>query len=470
MARNVALLVLDTVRKEYFNEYAPRLQARSDASYEECRAAAAWTVPSHASMFTGELAHEHGVHTHNRNFGSLDAEDTFLADLNDYRTIGVSANVYAGPTFGFDDLFDEFTAVTGYNWFLDGMNVEQFLKTSDREGLDRYRAFLSAAFGHPHTLKSLLNGFNFKLETLTEGASVPKLSDDGADHVVEASKRHVAGGDEPFFLFTNLMDAHPPFQHTRGYDRDLHDAPSDWTSLDFDYWAVRENHSVAANQANLDNFRSLYGAAVDYLDRQLAPFVDWLLDATNRETTVVITADHGEELGYECEDYRIGHLGSLGEGLLHVPCLVVNPPGDLNTDGYFSHLNLGTLVQGLARGETPSVVGERAVAEMVGGMRQDFDAPLSEERFEYWNRMLRAAYDGDRKVVWDSLGEVRGRAYDVSGPASTETALDEEVAAPEWCGEYFESDIAVYKQRVRTGEARALDDVTENQLEGLGYL
>lgn len=34
MKRNVALVVLDTVRKDYFDEYAPRLRRASDSSFE----------------------------------------------------------------------------------------------------------------------------------------------------------------------------------------------------------------------------------------------------------------------------------------------------------------------------------------------------------------------------------------------------------------------------------------------------
>jgi len=69
--RNVVLIVLDTVRKDYFDEYAYRLQDRSDVTFSNCRAASSWSVPSHASMITGELPHVHGIHTHDRYFDNL---------------------------------------------------------------------------------------------------------------------------------------------------------------------------------------------------------------------------------------------------------------------------------------------------------------------------------------------------------------------------------------------------------------
>jgi len=49
--RNVVVICLDTVRKDYFDRYAPRLQDRADVIYDQCRAVSSWSVPSHASMF-----------------------------------------------------------------------------------------------------------------------------------------------------------------------------------------------------------------------------------------------------------------------------------------------------------------------------------------------------------------------------------------------------------------------------------
>jgi hypothetical protein len=43
-------------------------------------------------MMTGELPHQHGIHTHNRDFSSLERDDTFLSRLPNHDTIGVSAN------------------------------------------------------------------------------------------------------------------------------------------------------------------------------------------------------------------------------------------------------------------------------------------------------------------------------------------------------------------------------------------
>lgn len=81
-SRNVVLIVLDTVRKDFFDDYAPRLQEKADNSFDRCYAPSSWTIPSHASMLTGDLPHQHGVHTYNKGFGGIDFDSTFLSDLD----------------------------------------------------------------------------------------------------------------------------------------------------------------------------------------------------------------------------------------------------------------------------------------------------------------------------------------------------------------------------------------------------
>jgi arylsulfatase A-like enzyme len=236
---------------------------------------------------------------------------------------------------------------------------------------------------------------------------------------------------------------------------------------------VRTKTDIQGNEQNLRYFSDLYGASIDYLDRVLVDFLDILERAVDRETTVIITADHGEELGTEAEDRRIGHLGSLGEGLLHVPCQIVNPPAGWEPadDGYFSHLDLGQLVQSLVAETEPDITSDRAVAEIVGGMSEDFEAPLTNEEFDYWNRMQRCAYDGTRKIVWDSMGNATAYEPDWDDDCS-ERRLAVDVDTPSWYGDLFDIEIAKYKRQARKQEVddERIDGVTESRLSDLGYL
>lgn len=470
MTRNVVLICLDTVRKDYFDEHATRLQELADVSFEQCRAASAWSTPSHASMMTGELPSDHGIHTHNRTFHELDRRDTFLDGLSDYMALGASANVYASSTFGFDTVFDKYSDVAPHRRFPKGMDMEKFIQERELEGATRYIEFLRETLTHSHPLQSLANGGLFKLNDLLRRAPVPKLLDDGASIVTKEAVSMVDKTDDPFFLFTNFMDAHGPVHHVLGYDSNLHSASNTWTSFEFDDWDINVNGPGEKHQKDLQNHRELYAAAIDYLDRKVASFVEETQKKTDRETTFIVTADHGENLGFEADNELFGHTSSLTESLLHVPCYLINTPRGYQAkeEGYFSHLDLGDLITGMAKEETPAVFSDRVVAELVGiGVG---GAPNDEEEHRYWDRMLRSAYEGERKFVWDSLGGSKEYEIDYTRPC-WQTVSDDEVEIPKWALDFFNYDIDAYKKQARKNETGIdVDASTESRLEDLGYL
>jgi arylsulfatase A-like enzyme len=477
--RNVVLICLDTVRKDYFDEYAPRIRERAEVSFEQCRAASSWSVPSHASMMTGRLPSQHGVHDHHRDFSHLSREDTFLADLPEHFATAVSANVYASSAFGFDWMFDDFCEVSPDCRFPNGMHVGRFGYDYEGSEVGKYLAFAREAVQDEYPLESLANGAAVAFERFSEWLPFPKLLDDGANIIAREGVKTVRDSPEPLFLFTNFMDAHAPLRHTFGYDRSLHSASNTWHSEQFDNWDLnqRGKEGFETNRRDVALHREVYGAAIDYLDRKVVQFVENVQAATDEETTFVITADHGENLGYEAEDYMFGHDSSLSESLLHVPLYIVNPPAgcdyDAQEQGYFSHLRLGELIVGLASGETLDVFDERIPAELVGSSNAN---PPGDA--DYWNRMLRCVYgvDGpEEKVEWDSLGDSDRYELDHDRPC-WQRRVEEDVPYKDLDTEFFDEEISAYKRRAERDEAEAegkgpdVDEATQDRLQDLGYL
>lgn len=469
MTRNVALIILDTVRQDYFAEHATRLQSMSDVSFTQCRAASSCSVPSHASILTGELPHHHGIHSTAVDYSQLDEEATFFGDISEHRSVGVSTNTFAGEAFGFDRLFDEFVDVSWTRRFPDGLDAREFVTMTDADGLAFYTEFLRAALGHEHTLASLSNAALAQFDVLFSKLPVPKLLDDGANAALKAAEEHIGGGDEPVFLFVNLMEAHTPHQPVRGYDHSLYDAPNDWNSMDgLNQWKINRDGLDGQEEA-VERFRELYSAAIDYLDRKVAAFIERVQAATDRETTFIITSDHGENLGYSSDDTMIGHTSSLSEGLLHVPLTVVNPPDGYDTteQGYVSQTELGALVAGLADGRTPNVSAERIAAERITTTNSP-DVEADEQR--YWERMLRCVYEGERKWLWDSLGERHKYELDVERPNWQQGLPEEAVDIPSWADQFFFENIEEFQRQDSASVHEDLDEATRSRLEELGYL
>jgi arylsulfatase A-like enzyme len=468
-SRNLVLVCLDTVRKDFFDEYAPRLREEADVVYEDCRAASSWSAPSHASMFTGVLPHEHGVHAYHRDFSELSREDTFLGDLPDYDAYGASANVWASSSFGFDRFFDDFSDVSPDRRFPDGLDVAQFGQECERHGLARQAAFLRRALEHDRPLRSLGNGALVQLDRVFAKLPIPKPLDDGASLLVRETLRRVEDSEGPFFAFVNFMDAHGPLHHIRGYDRDLHDAPLDWSTRTVDFSAAVE----ANDEETLGRYRGLYGAAIDYLDRTVLDFFERVQRATDRETTFVITADHGNDLALDDRSLW-GHTHTrLTEGLLHVPCAVLNAPGEGRdvVAERVSHLRLGELLVGLANGERPDVTDERIAAERIG-----YSGPvhtMDDDLPEGGNRVLRCAYEDGGKFLWDADWVAEAYELDRDRPCverrldeapddETIRALDEEL---------FALDVETVAASIADADGGpAVDAATQQRLADLGYM
>jgi len=471
MERNVVVVCLDTVRKDYFDRFATRLSDAATVSYEQCRAASSWSTPSHASMLTGELPTAHGVHTHNTDFSTLSPAETVFGDLSDHTAIGVSANFFASPRYGFDELFDRFTAVDPDVLFQEAWDP---LDVS-ADGVERYLAYVRAASERGQLGKYAANFLAYQLGRLVDRLPVTDPRDKGARAIADESLRHIRATDGPFVLFTNFMDAHQPHYPFRGLDDSLYDVAPSWSSAEEFHerkWSINMADGVGDNEAFLDRFTQLYGASVEYLDRAVMDFLDRVRAVTDRETTVVITADHGENLAGPADEHMFEHTSSLSEGLLHVPLVVVNAPVDapMRVTDYVSHLQLPELVAGLARGDLPDVTRDRVAGEVVGLAPGGADFDADERR--YYDRLIRAAYDGDRKYVWDSLGDRTVYELDADRPCwQAETATPTE--PPAWKSTFFPEPASDVKERCARGEPdrpEAVGQFAETRLRDLGYL
>jgi arylsulfatase A-like enzyme len=261
------------------------------------------------------------------------------------------------------------------------------------------------------------------------------------------------------------MDAHGPVHHARGYDRSLHDAPLSWTARTVNL----EERITAGDEETLGWYRDLYGTSIDYLDRRIVGFIDRIQAVTDRETTVVVTADHGNDLALTDEEHWGHNATRLTEALLHVPLVVLNAPGDKEErqTHLVSHLELPELLVGLADGERPDITGTDVRAERIGnsGSMEQLEAgeiPLEE------NMITRALYRDGVKYVWDHHGNGEVYQLDPDRPCweqkrSSEFDIDEMEAA-------FETDIETVTQESRSTDPLDIDDGTADRLRELGYL
>jgi arylsulfatase A-like enzyme len=306
---NVLFVVMDTVRKDHLTPYGydrpttPGLAAFAEEAtvFEQAVAPAPWTLPVHASLFTGMYPSRHGADQENP---YLDGATTLAETLSaaGYDTACYSSNAWITPytnlTDGFDDQDNFFEVMPGE--FLSGPLARAWQTLNDNE---RLRAVADKLVSLGNTAHELLAG------------------GDGADSktpaVIDRTQEFVADS-ENFFAFVNLMDAHLPYHPPAEFREEF--APG----VDPD--AVCQNSKeFNAGARDIDDdeweaIRGLYDAEIAHIDAELTRLFDWL-KAEDRwdETTVVVCADHGELHG---EHDLYGHEFCLYDPLVNVPLLI----------------------------------------------------------------------------------------------------------------------------------------------------
>jgi arylsulfatase A-like enzyme len=293
---NVVLIVLDTLRADRLSLYgaprptSPNLDAWAAGRavvFDTVVAAAPWTLPSHASMFTGLDALSHGANTGD----PLPASLTTLAEI--LRAEGYTTH-----------------AITGGAFLTEPYGLMQ--------GFDAYRYYYPPVVDPSEAANDLVEGVDRAIEWLG-GAT-----------------------DRPFFLLFHTYETHSPYRAREPFYSAFHEPrpgepmpPVDTLTLT----PVRERGYLvtAALQARFDGpdspyrrlpeshfdmVNALYDSSVAFADLHVARLLARLdeLDLS-RDTVVVITSDHGESLG----ERGLADHKSLEDWELLVPLMISAP-------------------------------------------------------------------------------------------------------------------------------------------------
>jgi arylsulfatase A-like enzyme len=300
-APNVLFIVLDTVRADslslygYIRATSPHLDclAQRGVRFDHARTPAAWTLPAHASMFTGRWPYELSA----RPDRPLDAAFPTLAEFlrdHGYATAGFAANTY-------------FCSV----WYGLGRG---FLHYED-VALTPLEILRSSIMGRYLVRK--VSPYNRSRPTAYfERKDAATINREVLDWVSSRPK------DRPFFAFLNYYDAHDPYLTPNRAPRHFGRTPT--SAKEFAMlreWLKVDKRKLPPRAIELA--RDCYDDCIACLDDQLGRlFAELAARRLLDNTVVVITADHGELLG---EHGDFGHGQSLYRQVVNVPLLIVGP-------------------------------------------------------------------------------------------------------------------------------------------------
>ena len=330
---NVLLVVLDSVRARntsihgHGNDTTPFLRTLAERAtvFEQARAPGTWSLPSHASLFTGLHVAEHGMAS------PTDVLAPGRTMFDDLRAAGYETGVFSENPFltvseaGLADAFDTVEGPRNLA-FTGALDPTEFVQ---REGQGQFAAYLRACLSHERPLRSLGNGILVKLAWDYPRLVPDRFSPSTAAAVyVDRFLDWEASRNGPWAACLNLMDAHLPYQPTPEHDRwGGDDLRALQASMDDQVWDF-----VGGRRAwwQREALAALYDGTIHEMDAQLRRLVRTLdrRDALD-DTLLVVTSDHGECFGERSfvQPQRLaGHGPGIDETLLHVP-LVVRYPG-----------------------------------------------------------------------------------------------------------------------------------------------
>jgi arylsulfatase A-like enzyme len=318
-APNVLLIVLDTVRADHLSLYGyerrttphiDRLAGRG-IWFNEVRAAAPWTLASHATMLTGHWPHELGAQWVTPLSAVGPATLAEYLGSHGYRTAGFVANVgycsYAsrlnrGFAYYEDYELPRLSAMRTAG--LVESAIRMFVSLTDQIETGPLRAARIAVFRW------------FHIDQRKHAAAINRSLVDWLDRSSSPAR--------PFFAFLNYMDAHAAYMAPPGA---IHRFGS-YPLTDEQRWIIYEQwpemDKMLLRKSLIDLGRDAYDDCLGYIDDQIG----WLeAELAQRgeldRTLLIVTSDHGEGFG---EHDLFDHGESLYRTEIRVP-LVIVPPG-----------------------------------------------------------------------------------------------------------------------------------------------
>ncbi len=285
---NIAVVVLDTVRTDFFEEFFDWL---SGIRFTNAYSTSHWTVPAHASLFTGQYASTIGVVGQSP---TLNCDTDTIAESmrrEGYRTTALSANAQLNQYDGWDRGFDIFERSANLGRNDNSILDWDALISETQPGLKRY---LHAVARCLHPSVNTINSFRYGYDILQR----PRY-----DGGVKAIRNRVTTMDfeSDEFLFINVMEAHTPYHPPPGSDEPQ---------------TVVVAEALAETVDNPETLRSAYRESIRYLSAEYKELHESLLESFDY---VITLSDHGELLG---EHGLWNHSIGLHPELIHVPVVI----------------------------------------------------------------------------------------------------------------------------------------------------
>jgi arylsulfatase A-like enzyme len=449
-----------------------------------------WTIPAHASAFTGLYPWEHGCHAKNNLMLSSGVErlPQTLRPLG-YRSIMLSANTLVCPRFGLSEGFDSSGWGSWIEPYVRRVQTDSPPSSLESVGvgsgkfLDRVREGPIGQIILQNTQALYRYPFVFDLLDLTQqhlkfpgngrDLSVSPWIEPSLQRWISAQPR-----EDPVLCVLNLVDTHEPYF-----------VPEGWANGVGFWWKkakVRQDFvkcisgSWSPSAKELSVLRELCRASVRHLEQRLRSIIRIFENAGRwANTSVFLTSDHGQAFG---EHGELFHLNGVIDPMLRIPLVYRPANGTVPSHvgkGWASLIDIAPTVlrelelpdgryasafplQDLATSERPFPLF--AVSD--GLVWNHLKRVVPESRKTEFDRVRVVAYEGKWKLVFDAT-QGRTQLYDIESDPSEDHDLWPTQAAAVPSLAQQAGDIA---RKMVAVPVSPLSPEIENRLKSWGYV
>ncbi len=312
---NIILITLDTVRADHLSSYGYDRNTSPDFDnfaienqfFTSCRTPMPLTSPAHASLFSGEMPHTHGVLTNISAYPDTPELSPLAHELNeDYYTAGFPAAVHMGKDFNFDRGFrtyNQSTVISGPSW------LQSYYQLAPIAILSRLGIIKETYLAR--NSRQVNRAFLHWLDNIPQKQS-------------------------PFFAWLHYFDAHSPYQppeeYWKRYDPDYSGSVTgsqeecDFINSQLEETNFGETLPDGFNRDDIDNLIARYDGEIRFQDESLGELFDALRGrGLWEDTVIIIVSDHGEGM---YDDGYFGHNFTLKEYEIQIACAIKGP--DIN--------------------------------------------------------------------------------------------------------------------------------------------
>ena len=281
---SVILITVDTLRADHTSVYGyerrttPHLErfAEHSVTYGRAVSPSSWTLPAHASVFTGTFPRTHGAH-----YLQPEGEG---AD-------GLLAPPWGGPLGApLDDANLTLAEILSDHGYATAAVVANSAYLHRAFNLDQGFAFyddrVHRVFDYEPVVHGLLRYFPLTYNRLIKSYPLAAEVNEVAFQWLERNHQN------PFFLFLNYMDPHGPYSPPSPFEDAF---PDRLRVLDPLRASVRHQE---VDEDVIKHYVSLYDGEVAYTDQALGVLFDKLRELKIFDKSlVIVTSDHGEFFG-----------------------------------------------------------------------------------------------------------------------------------------------------------------------------